>query len=226
MIEIVILTGCLLIAIGTICWLFIKSNKVLFYDHCNEKVTCPLVSAGSVYKDKSKANVSLLGAINENTDMYDRMLVDGNSMKEFGIQTGDMVFVDRNFKNEELSAKTNSIIAFTIQPKQGMKIEYKLRKFIDFYDTLNGQNFKQWLAVNHSNLDQKEAWIDKETGKDKREFEVPAGNSRFVLSETRIKKGWWDYKRRPHYSIHSEDRMIGRVQYKIPGESVYILNKE
>jgi len=225
MMEIVSLLCCLLIAIGTLRWFYIKSNKILFYDKCNKKDELLLVSAGSIDKNKRVANVSLLGSITEDIDEYDKLLVDGNSMKEFGIQSGDIVLVDKNYNKEELSAKTNSIIALKIQPKAGRKIEYKLRKFIDYYDLDKESNFKQWFAENHSNLrTDKEAWEDKETGKDKRDNIGHIVGPRLVLSETRINKSWYQ-KRIVHYSIHSESRILGKVQCKIPRERVYILNK-
>jgi len=226
-VPIIILLVCSLVALVTLYLAAVKSNKILFYDKSdNLKGKFYLVSAGSIDKNKEAANICLLGKITEDIDKYEKLLVDGNSMKKFGIGSGDIVLVDKDYKKEDLSVEDNSIIVFTIRPQKGRKIKYKLRKFIDFYDFSEEPDFNQWLAKNHSSLKtDREAWLDKETGKDKRDDIKKYGNERLVLSETSIKKSRWHLQRKVHYSIHPESRIEGKVQYKIPREKVYILNK-
>jgi hypothetical protein len=236
MMGIVLILCCLSVAFASLYWTAVKSNKILFYDKCDSRLKGEflLVSAGSTDKNKRAANLCLSGNIIDRIDEFDKLLVDGNSMKKFGIQSGDMVLVNKNYNKDELSAQTNAIITLKIQPKSGQKIEYKIRKFIDFYDFNQEPDFNKWLEDHHPVLAKdKSAWEDKKTGKDKRKemedylkelIKDDGYTSRLVLSETSLKKRWY-LPRIVHYSIHSESLITGKVQYKIPGSRVYVLNK-
>ena len=266
-IAIMILAACLLVAFTALYLTTVKSNKILFYDNSKIKAVYPLVGAGSSRKDKKIANASILGTdfyVNGEdrggeekgkelyeSESYTKMLVDGNSMQEFGIQNGDIVFVNQQLEKEKLSEKTKSIIAFRVpeeklneiiernhriflvfpmKQKIERKIEYQLRKFIDFidYDVFqNKADFQKWIEK-HPNLNDKKLMdkYDEEGTKDKIEECRKNNNSRLVLSETRRRGDkWYHITKSVYYSLHPENRLFGKVEYKIPKERVYVLNK-
>jgi len=232
MVVIIVLLFCSLGAFATLYMIAVKSNKILFYDKVDNKGTYPLVSAGSIDKNKREANVSIFGTeFNANekridVEQYKKLLVDGWSMKKFGIRNGDIVFVNEQYKKEELSETTNSIIVFKVKPKGQNRIEYKLRKFIDFYDFSKYDDFKEWIEENHADLDKEKLmskYGEKSTGEKKKE--CINSNSRLVLSETRRRGAWYHLRKSTYYSLHPESRIIGNVEHKIPREKIYILNK-
>jgi len=263
-IVVVILSGCSLIALATLYWGAVKSNKILFYDN-NERHTYSLVTAGGDDKDKKQANISILGKgfhingerIEESS--YEKMVVHGNSMRKFKIKNGDIVLVDEQYKKEDLSKDSDSIIVFKVsEEKLGKKIqckrripfifnrkpkirriEYRLRKFIDFVDPRDIQtesDFQKWIKEKHSDLKEKLLIAKYHEEDNKKEYKEGTkskidkcikNNSRLVLSETRKKKeeDKWYQRESVYYSLLPENDIFGKVEYKIPRERVYILNK-
>jgi hypothetical protein len=215
----------------------VKSNRILLIDKYKQKNdsadSIELVSAGSIEKNKGKARIRVLGTdfqVNgEKIDvaLYKELLVDGRSMSKFGIQNGDIVLIDENYKKEDLSRGTDSIIVFQVQPQGQSKIEYKLRKFIDFYDFQKEKKKKKWVEANHSNLDKKKL-MDKyrEENTDEKKKECANNHSRLVISETRRRGDkWYQIKKSVYYSLHPENRIFGKVEYKVPRERVCVLKK-
>lgn len=251
---IIILLSCSLISFVILHLTTVKFNKKTN----QKKDTFPLVAAGSIDKDKKEAKGSILGTgflVNgekkdkEWENQYEKMLVDGNSMEKFGIKNGDIVLANKQYKKEELFKVTNSIIVFNVsseeqeekevrkylvyKKKVTPKIQYKLRKFIDFIDYDDFQataNFQKWIKEKHPDLDRdKDKLMNKyNEGKTLARIEKCIGsNCRLVLSETRErKKHWYQIKKNVDYSLHPENWLYGKVEYKIPRERVYILNKE
>jgi len=225
---IIILLCCALAALWVLYITVLKSNKILFFDKYKQ-YNYPLVSAGSIEKNKKEANVCILGTdfyINKDKldvksyESYNKMIVDGNSMKEFGIQSGDIVIVDEN----DSDMKPNSIIVFNIQPEGQNRIEYKLRKFIDFYDF--EKDFQTWIKNNHPDLDVKKLMNKYNEQKTQEKIkECNKNHSRLVLSETRGQDKWYQIKSPVYYSLHPENCIKGKVRYRVPREKVHIMNK-
>jgi hypothetical protein len=134
-------------------------------------------------------------------------------MRRFGIESGDIVLVKegKNFPITE-----NSIFVINVYPRERGKIEYKLRKPIDFYDCRDGstENFETWI--------EKHPWLDAEklkhiNIKDKID-ECKRLGCRLLVSET-------TRNRKVHYSFYPEDRIFGQVEHIIQNENVKIIEK-
>ncbi|MDR2476029.1 MAG: hypothetical protein LBD45_09265 [Bacteroidales bacterium] len=224
-------TLCLAIAFGIVYWVAVKSKGASYIDDY-EVIKISLVSAGSIEKEKREANVCILGASfqinneNINHDLYRHFIVDGRSMNKFDIRNGDMVFVDNEYTEAELFDKKDAIVVFRIEPEGQNKIEYKLRKFIGFYDFNKTPDIQKWVKENHPELNFRELKTKLEEKKTKEKIrECIDKNSRLVLSETTRKKNWLSPKRNVCYSFHPESSMVGKVRYQVPKEYVYIVNK-
>lgn len=257
----IILLVCSVVAFVALYRVTVKSNRVLFYDNNKKSDNLPLVAAGSNAKDRNEANIAILGAgfnvnrveggeVKRGEELYNshkKMLVDGRSMREFGIKNGDLVLIDEQ-KKEEFLEGTNSIIVLRV-PKENLGkaeftfkkkvtkryIEYKLRKFIDFIDCSDFKTVddcKEWIGKNYLNV--KKQWDEEDKEDRKNEIKENTENkisecikerSKLVLSESRKRSDRWYRRRKVHYSLHPADRIIGRVEYKIPRERVYLSNK-
>jgi hypothetical protein len=182
-----------------------------------------LVSAGSAEKSFNKAAISLEGSSfvhngeKVNADRYTIMVVDGNSMSRFGIEDGGIVFVDE----EDISLSRTKDTFFVLKIDNwdsANKIEYKLRKAIDFYDCIHEDRatFSVWVK-NHPELNAGELYEKYEEEHAKIE-ECKRSGCRLLVSET-TKDG------KPYYSFHPENRIYGKVKYKIPEETVKIIEK-
>jgi hypothetical protein len=181
-----------------------------------------LVSAGSIKKHK-EAFVWLKEEYEEesfeldgktvNKNEYTSFVVDGKSMRKFGIESGDIVLVKED--NNPAITET-SIFVINVFPRKRNKIEYKLRKPIDFYDYQDDseEKFKSWIEK-HPRLDAeklKYADIGEKIDECKRL------GCRLLVSET-------TRNRKVHYSYHPENRIFGMVEHVIQNENVKIIEK-
>jgi hypothetical protein len=182
-----------------------------------------LVSAGSAEKTYKEAVVRIEGGsfVNNgekvNADRYTIMVVDGNSMSRFGIEDGGIVFVDE----EDISLSRTKDTFFVLKIDNwgsANKIEYKLRKAIDFYDCICEDRaiFDVWVK-NHPELNAGELYEKYEKEYAKIE-ECKRFRCRLLVSET-TRDG------KPYYSFHPEKYIYGKVKYKIPKEKVKIIEK-
>jgi hypothetical protein len=137
---------------------------------------------------------------------------DANSNKD-----GEMVFVD----TEDTSLSRDMNIFFVLKINKwgnAHKIEYKLRKVIDFYDCIyeNREAFDIWVK-NHPELNADELYekYEKEYAKI---GECKRLGCRLLTSETTK-----DVK--PYYSFHPESYIYGKVKNTIPKETVKIIEK-
>jgi hypothetical protein len=182
-----------------------------------------LVSAGSAEKNFNKAVVSLESSFlkhdGEKVDV-DReifMVVDGSSMDRFGVKDGEIVSVDD--EDISLSRKRNTFFVLKIGNwSSANKIEYKLRRAIDFYNCIyeNREAFNIWVK-NHPELNADELYEKYEKEYAKIE-ECKRYGCRLLVSET-TRNG------KPYYSFHPESYIYGKVKYKIPKETVKIIEK-
>ncbi|MDR2651587.1 MAG: hypothetical protein LBC68_04650 [Prevotellaceae bacterium] len=187
-----------------------------------KNVAFKLVSAGSVAKDFNEAVVYIKASSfshdgeSINADKYTFMVVDGNSMERFGVKDGMVVMVD---DDKSLSSKDDTIFVLKINNHNNTnKIEYKLRRAIDFYDCIyeNREAFDIWVK-NHPELDADELYEKYEKEYTKID-ECKRFRCRLLVSET-TRDG------KPYYSFHPEKCIYGKVKYKIPRETVKILEK-
>jgi hypothetical protein len=189
----------------------------------NSKNAHKLVSAGSAEKKCREAVVRVKGDFFEhngekmNTDKYTLMVVDGNSMDRFGIEDGEIVFVDDD--DISLSRNRNTFFVLKIENWGSInKIEYKLRRAIDFYDCIyeSREAFDIWVK-NHPelNADELHKKYEKEYAKIE---ECKRIGCRLLISETTRDD-------KPYYSFHPESYIYGKVKHKIPKESVNIIEK-
>jgi hypothetical protein len=180
-----------------------------------------LVSAGSIEKKCSEAVVCIKGSFfehngeNIDADKYTAMVVDGNSMNRFNIKDGDLVFVD-NDKN--LSYREFPIFVLNVTRDMKNSIKYKLRKAIDFYDCsyAGKDTFDTWIK-NHPELNASKLREKYESEKAKIE-ECKRLGCRLLISET-TREG------DSYYSFHPESYIYGKVKYRIPKETVEIIEK-
>jgi hypothetical protein len=179
-----------------------------------------LVSAGSITEECSEALICINGSFfehdgeNINADKYTVMVVDGDAMNKFGIKDGDVIFVD---KDSNLSYKESPIFVLhvTHDEKNNIKIKYKLRKAIDFYDCK--ETFDIWIK-NHPELDAVKL-REKYKTKQAEITECKRLGCRLLISET-TKDG------DSYYSFHPESYIYGKVKYRIPNETVEIIEKK
>jgi hypothetical protein len=186
-----------------------------------------LVSAGSIKKRKTavvwlkdgcEEESFVLDGESINKSDYITFVVDGKSMRKFGIESGDVVFVTED-KNPPITE--TSIFVLNVYPKQRGKIEYKLRKPIDFYDCQDdsADKFDAWIAKHPElNADKcKQLYADAEVKR--KVAECKRLGCRLLVSET-------TRKRKAHYSFHPENRIFGKVEYLIPNDNVEIIEKK
>ncbi|MDR1595119.1 MAG: hypothetical protein LBS43_11655 [Prevotellaceae bacterium] len=182
-----------------------------------------LVSAGSAEKTCREAVVRIKGGFFEhngekiNLDGYTLMVVDGNSMDRFGVKDGEIVFVDD--EDRSLSRKRNTFFVLRIDNWDATnKIEYKLRRAIDFYDCIyeSKDAFDIWVK-NHPELNKDKLYEKYEKEYAKIE-ECKRFRCRLLVSET-TRDG------KPYYSFHPEKCIYGKVRYKVPKETVKIIEK-
>jgi hypothetical protein len=186
-----------------------------------------LVSAGSIKKRKEavvwlskeykRKSVVLDGQTIDKSE-YTLFVVDGKSMRKFGIESGDVVFVTED-KNPPITE--TSIFVLNVYPKQRGKIEYKLRKPIDFYDCQDdsADKFDAWIAKHPElNADKcNQLYADAEVKR--KVAECKRLGCRLLVSET-------TRNRKAHYSFHPENRIFGKVEYLIPNDNVEIIEKK
>ena len=152
-------------------------------------------------------NVFTDGKIPIDMNNYIPILVCGNSMENNGINDGDVVFVQKCKAND---IKTNDVIL--VINKSEEKIHYKLRKFINFFDGVNTEEF-----IQANNLDGE---IFKECYNTTKQKTDETKEMR-IVSETFV--GPNDDKK--HYSFHSDDLVEGVVKYSVPKEDVNVIRK-
>jgi hypothetical protein len=191
----------------------------------NLGVKYKLVSAGSIKKRKeayvwlndqyARELFVLDGKIIDKSD-YTLFVVDGKSMRKFGIESGDIVLVSED-KNPPVT--DTSIFVINVYPVQRNKSEYKLRKPIDFYDCRDDSEaqFVEWIEQ-YPRLDTEMLKNLYTTDLRDKIAECNRLGCRLLVSET-TRKG------KVHYSFHPEKRIFGKVEHLIQNENVEIIEK-
>jgi hypothetical protein len=184
-------------------------------------IALKLVSAGSVDKEYSTAIVCIDGSFfaheRINADNYTLMVVDGTSMDRFGIKDGSVILVDNDKSFSYNSGDTVFVLKINKQ-ENGNKIEYKLRRAIDFYhcNYESKDTFDTWIK-NHPELNASKL-RDKYESEQAKIEECKRLGCRLLISET-TRDG------DSYYSFHPESYIYGKVKYRIPKETVEIIEK-
>lgn len=185
-----------------------------------------LVSAGSIkkcreafiwLKDEYEKESFVLDGETVNKSDYTSFVVDGKSMRKFGVESGDVVLVH---KEEHPSITDTSIFVLNVFPRERGRVKYKLRKPIDFYDCQNDseEKFMGWVKE-HPELDAKKLQEIYSTDVSSKIAECKRLGCRLLVSET-TRKG------KIHYSFHPENRIFGTVEHVILNENVEIIEKK
>jgi hypothetical protein len=203
--------------------IFITLRAAWLRSTCSKTVIVKLVSASSPNKKLSKAKVYMpptahFVADSQQIDpnQYMQLLVDGQSMQNFGINDGDVVLVNQEVP--ALDADTKPIILLKVYPEHDNKIEYKLRKFIEYKRFQDENDFKEWLNIEHSELGYDHCNVSDKIEKSKK-FDTD-----LVISQTMAKKKK-SSKRVPHCSVHLADDIAGTIQYRIPRKKIRVWEK-
>lgn len=135
-----------------------------------------------------------------------RMIVCGNSMKVYDIADNDCIFV-KVYENEEDKVKidTYPVLVLHIANQDADDAQYKLRKFICYY---NGENWEDIYEKNAGRLrlTTREQFVATCSAKYAKMSE--SGKERLVLSETFDEDG-----SAVQYSLHPVSAIYGKVLY-------------
>jgi len=217
----------LFIVIGGI-MVYVAINATL-KKNTRENVTLKLVSASSSDKRQSMAEVCIPKAHfvangrQIDTNRYMQLLVDGKSMRSFGINNGDVVLVKETKEDKsDIFDDTDKhpVILLKVHPENNNKIEYKLRKFVGYNQFQNIEEFKQWNVKQKPNLKYKESEIEDKIRKSNESNK----NKTLVISQTMAKRQL-EKERIPYCSVHFADDVVGVVHFRIPAEKVKVLRR-
>ena len=175
----------------------------------------PVVKAGKVTKFCNKKKC-VFGAMpnrvrinNQDIDLSDneKMVVSGNSMKEYRIFDGQRIYVKRYSEDEKNTIQRYPVLVFNIVNTPNEKdATYKLRKFVGYITTCN------WTDVFVTFQDRIK--IDKDTFTslcEQKYAKTPqADRDRLVLSET-----YDEEHNTVLYSLHPVSTIYGKVEYAV-----------
>lgn len=175
----------------------------------------PVVKAGKVTKfcDKKKyvfgAMPNRVKINNQNVDLSDdeKMVVSGNSMKEYNIFDGQRIYVKKYSEDEKNTIQRFPVLVFNIVNTPNEKdAVYKLRKFVGYITTNN------WSAVFVTFQDRiKTDQVTFTRLCTKKYAKIPqADRDKLVLSET-----YDEEQNTVLYSLHPVSTIYGKVEYAV-----------
>ena len=216
------------IGAGTI-WAAIRTTKNAWLQKISAIDDMKLVSAGSANEKRNRAKVIVPNAKfvanGEEIDItpYQQLLVDGNSMKNFGIKNNDVVLVSSDNRIDEPEKKP--VIVIKVLPEKNKKIEYKLRKFVEYNNFNSITDFEEWLNSKKVILGYNVSDFRKKRTEEIENIIRQSGSSNsIVISLTMVReKLFW--KRTPHLSVHLADDVFGTVKYRVPRENINVLQR-
>lgn len=174
--------------------------------------TLPVVKAGKVTKlckekrtvfGDTPSNININGVrIDVSKDL--KMLVSGNSMKNYNIFDSQRVYVKPMTDEEKHEIKNYPVLVFNIVNGIKGDAKYKLRKFVGYVDN---NNFKDLYEVQHSRIKvSMDIFISQCSPKyDKLRKQY---TEMLVLSET-----YDEDKNTVLYSLHPVSSILGKVEY-------------
>jgi len=221
----------LLVAIGTgTIWAAIRTTKNAWLQKISAIDDLKLVAAGSANEKRNRAKVIVpkakFVANGEEIDItpYQQLLVDGNSMKNFGINNNDVVLVSSDRTIDE--SEKNPIIVLKVYPKKNIKIEFKLRRFIEYKYFESIAIFEEWLNSKKNILGYKVCDIRRKSSDEIENTIKQSGSSNsIVISLTMVRRVKTFWKQTPHLSVHLADDVFGTVKYRVPRENINVLQR-
>lgn len=199
------------IVITTLCILIVVMSS-LYFDYL------PTAKAGHVGNwhfrfgiDRAQTNTLNVNGENVDVSGMPKYIVRGESMKQYGIHSGQTIFVERINKEQASTIEQHPVLLFSIRKKHYHLCDsrYKLRKYIGTIDDIKAnadtvfEQYRERIDVSLSDF-QKDF---NERIKDLRK-EPDYDKKKYILSVTYRKK-----ERRNHYNMHSTDTVRGVVKY-------------
>ena len=223
----------------------IKLDKATF--ECDEYI--PMATASAVNKKNNVATVlypfskkKKLAEESGNSinfgDDYFKVIVYGKSMVKFGIKDKSLLYVKKSdSKNLDLKKKNLFLILRVDCNNPDIKIKYKIRKFVGFYDCSQEDslgNFEKCLDSLHIAKEKRSVLLKKYENEYEKEKiqQCIKEKVRIVISETTPKKFQYNWlsnfptmqqwckrrlngldKKTPSFSFHSENLIEGYADY-------------
>lgn len=177
--------------------------------------TLPVVKAGKVTKFCSKTkrvfgympNSIKVNGVKVDLSKDEKMLVNGNSMKDYNLFDGQRIYVKRLSDDEKRNIATYPVLVFNIvnNPKAN-DAEYKLRKFVGYVDSDDWQKifdrFRGRIKISETDF------VNQCTDKYAKTPLTDRGH--LVLSET-----FDEDKASVSYSLHPVASVFGKVEYAL-----------
>lgn len=168
------------------------------------KVTKPCKERRTVFGD-TPSNININGVrIDVSKDL--KMLVCGNSMKNYNIFDGQRIYVKPMTDNEKHDIKHYPVLVFNIVGGMEGDAKYKLRKFVGY---VKDNNFKDLYEIQHNRIKvSMDTFISQCSPKyDKLREQY---SEMLVLSET-----YDEDTNTVLYSLHPVSTILGKVEYAV-----------
>ena len=238
--AIVLAIGAFMFSVYSMKMAEIKFDMTIFE---NEEI--PTATASAVNKKNNIATVlfpfkELVNETGESVnfgDDYFKVVASGKSMVKFGIKDKSLLYVKKSdSKNLDLTKK-NLFLILRVNENDLDKIQYKIRKFVGFYDCSQGDssdNFEKCLVALNITEEKRSILLKKyENEHEKMKIrECVENKMRLVISETTPKKFQYNRlskypkmqqwcknrlnglnRKTPYFSFHSENLIEGYVNY-------------
>lgn len=214
-----------------IVFLFLIGVLVLFLANTKpqEGTKCKVVKAGEISKLPSLTatinnldeKIFVYNGEKQNISDYDIFVVDGESMAQNGIHTGNGILVKKLYGEQKLQLSDSPLVVFEIDPDRKryrnpnaelpVEPEYKLRKFVAYFkcgDDVDA-DLQRMLEVNPSLADKRDDIVERY----KNAINYYQGIDTLIISST-----WRDGA--IGYSFHPVKYLFGRVEYIIPKNAI------
>ena len=177
------------------------------------KTVIPVVKAGKVtdpYHKEEKVGGGLPKVINVNGKRVDVsgfvvFYVHGNSMKKYKIKDKQRIFAKPLGKVEYIL--NHPVLVFRIVNHKPDDAEYKLRKYVNLLDSIEGVDWSEVYEANKERISiAKEEFIEQCSGKAERDRDFLTG--KVVLSET-----FDEAEQKDCYSLHPLATAYATVEY-------------
>ena len=214
-----------------IVFLFLIGVLVLFLVNTKpqEGTKCKIVKAGEISKLPSLTatinnldeKIFVYNGEKQNISDYDIFVVDGESMAQNGIHTGNGILVKKLYGEQKLQLYGFPLIVFEIDPNRkkyrnpevelSVEPEYKLRKFVAYFKCGADieADLQRILEINPLLADNKDDIVERY----KNAIKYYEGIDQLIISST-CRDGAIGY------SFHPVKYLIGEVKYIIPQNAI------
>ena len=169
--------------------------------------------AGKVDKQIIRYRLQRIGKI-DNVEGLNAFAVSGESMRDFDIHDGDVVYVHQYNDEEKYAINTYPVLMFSIDGMRVSDSRYKLRKFVSYINDIQSENWSTFYESNKERLETKiskddfvkmcNEKVDKLKKRSDKSYDM---NEQFILSET--------HEDRYLFSLHPTKSLYGKVCYAI-----------